>query len=159
MLQFDRRWNYPGCIRAVDGKHIRIQKPSGRGSLFYNYKLLKHYCSLVLMAVVNGNYKFLYVDVGAEGRSADGGTWGNCDFKKAIDAARLNIPPGVRLHGNKNISCHFVGNDVFSLTTHMLKPFPHRFLTEQEKVFNNRLSRARRVMENFLELWRQNFKS
>ncbi|KAJ8873423.1 hypothetical protein PR048_024240 [Dryococelus australis] len=31
-------WNMPNCIGFVDGKHIRIQCPSKRGSSFYNYK-------------------------------------------------------------------------------------------------------------------------
>ncbi|XP_040205932.1 protein ANTAGONIST OF LIKE HETEROCHROMATIN PROTEIN 1-like [Rana temporaria] len=29
--------NFPNCIGAVDGKHIRIKKPAHSGSSFYNY--------------------------------------------------------------------------------------------------------------------------
>lgn len=36
----------------MDGKHIIIEKPSGSGSLFYNYKGT---FSVVLFAIVNEN--------------------------------------------------------------------------------------------------------
>ena len=32
------------------------------------------------MALVDGNYCYIHVDVGAEGKWVNGGVWGNCDF-------------------------------------------------------------------------------
>jgi hypothetical protein len=40
---------FPNCVGAVDGKHIRIKMPSGSGSLFYNYR---HF-SVLLSALVD----------------------------------------------------------------------------------------------------------
>jgi len=37
-LDFERRVNFPHCLGAVDGKHIRVIKPEQSGSMFYNYK-------------------------------------------------------------------------------------------------------------------------
>ena len=66
---FNTKWNYPNALGAIDGKHIMIEKPSGGGSIYYNYK---HHHSIVLMAIVGPNYECLYADVGATGRCSDG---------------------------------------------------------------------------------------
>ena len=50
---FYRRTQFPNCIGAVDGKHIRIKVPTGSGSLFYSYK---HFFSILLLALVDANY-------------------------------------------------------------------------------------------------------
>ena len=50
---FRRRWNIP---HDLDGKHIPIRCPRWRGSLYHNYKVFH---SIVLLALVDGNYKFL----------------------------------------------------------------------------------------------------
>ena len=65
---FYQRTNFPHCIGAIDGKHIRICKPNKTGSQFFNYK---SYFSIVLMALVDADYNFICVDVGAFGASSD----------------------------------------------------------------------------------------
>jgi hypothetical protein len=32
------RWQYPNALRAMDGKHLVLEKPGGSGSKFFNYK-------------------------------------------------------------------------------------------------------------------------
>lgn len=53
---FDALWQFP----AIDGKHVVIDKPANSGSLFYNYKKDS---SVVLLAVVDANYKFMLMSV------------------------------------------------------------------------------------------------
>lgn len=45
----------------MDGKHILVKKPPNTGSYYYNYKGT---FSVVLFAIVNANYEFLYVHNG-----------------------------------------------------------------------------------------------
>ena len=52
-------------------ENIVIKPPPNSGSYYFNYK---HSFSIVL-AVVDADYKFIYIDVGCNGRVADGGVF------------------------------------------------------------------------------------
>jgi hypothetical protein len=61
----------------------------------------------------------------------------------------MGLPPPEPLPNDDIAIPYFlIGDDAFALRTYMLKPFAHCFLTHEERIFNYRLSRARRVVEN-----------
>jgi len=65
MQDFFTLSNSPNCCGAVEGKHIFIRCPSKTVYEFYNYK--KDY-SAILLAIADANYKYIYIDVGTNGR-------------------------------------------------------------------------------------------
>lgn len=145
---FQQRWNMPHVLGAVDGKHIRIRCPRSSGSLYFNYK---GYFSVVLMAVVDHDYRFIFVDVGAEGRASDSRIWRQSQFFHDIDSEAnvLDLPQPAVIPGIRGpIPYYFVADDAFALGIHMLKPFPGARLSYCQRVFNYRLSRCRRIVEN-----------
>lgn len=143
---FNESWNMPHVLGAMDGKHIVFQAPRSSGSTFYNYKG-QH--SIVLLAVVDAKYRFLYIDVGVNGRVSDGGVFKQSDLAKAIELNTLNIPRECPLPSRElPVPFVFVADAAFPLSQNILKPFPLRNLTYQQRIFNYRLSRARRVVEN-----------
>ena len=80
------RWQFPNGIGAADGKHIAIKHPKDPGSEYYNYK---GFFSIVLLAVVDYDYRFLYVDAGCQGRISDGGVYRNSSFYGALQDGSL----------------------------------------------------------------------
>lgn len=58
------------------------------GSEFYNYK---GFFSIVLFALVDANYNFLFVDIGCQGRISDGGVFRNTTLFKRLNDGSLNI--------------------------------------------------------------------
>lgn len=144
---FEEKWNYPCCVGAIDGKHIAVKQPENTGSEFFNYK---HYFSVLLLAVCDANYRFIYVDVGASGRAGDAGVFNDSSLNSALVNNSLNLPPPRSLPGitESKIQYHLVGDDAFCQTLTMMKPYPHRNLDAGKRVYNYRLSRARRVVEN-----------
>ena len=143
---FCQRWQFPNCLGALDGKHVRLCAPPKSGSYYYNYK---GFFSLIMLAIVDANYEFLYIDVGAEGRAGDARVWNDSDFNHALHQGLLNIPQDNRLPGSEKIVPYIlVGDEAFRLTTHLMKPFARRNLSDRDLIFNYRLSRARRVVEN-----------
>ena len=145
---FEERWNFPHAIGAIDGKHIRIRNPPHSGSQYFNYK---RFFSVVMLAVVDSDYKFMYVDVGAVGAESDAGIFAQSQLASLLENHQANFPPAEPLQGEPSGNpCPYflLGDDAFALREWMMKPFPSRGLTVAERVFNYRQSRARRVVEN-----------
>jgi len=143
---FSKRWNFQHCLGALDGKHIAIRCPKKAGSVYYNYK---GYHSIILMALVDADYKFTWIEVGCNGSAGDAQVFNNGELKEAIEAGTLNFPPPDPIpNDDKDMPYFLVGDDAFALRTWLMKPFSLRNLTRGQRIFNYRLSRARRIVEN-----------
>lgn len=102
------------------------------------------------MAVVDANYYFIFADVGCQGRISDGGVFRNTSFYQKLQNNELNLPNDQSLPGRQqNIPFVFVADDAFPLQRHIMKPYSGAHAKGSEKrIYNYRLSRARRVVEN-----------
>lgn len=131
----------------MDGKHFRIRAPNKSGSLYFNYK---KYFSIVLLAVADAKYRFVIVDVGAYGKNSDGGILQHSKLVSKLQNDTLNIPPNEYLPDTtQELPYVFVADEAFPLTKNIMRPYPANQLADQEKrVFNYRLSRARRIVES-----------
>nr|CAH7742339.1 unnamed protein product [Callosobruchus chinensis] len=118
---FRTKWNYPNCVGAIDGKHVVFEKPPNTGSQFYNYK--KEF-SIVLLALVDGDYRFITVDVGGYGRNSDG------------------------------------GDEAFPLLRNVMRPYPGAQTgnNQENRIYNYRHCRARRVSENAFGIMTKKFR-
>ena len=144
---FEETWDLPHVIGAIDGKHIRMQCPQFTGTQYYNYK---GFFSLVLMAICDANYCFTMFDVGQFGSNNDSGVLANSSMGMHFDSDTLNVPKERFLNENIGTLPYFlVGDEIFPLKTWLMRPYPGGDLKcEKKKVYNYRMSRARRVIEN-----------
>ena len=88
--QFDHRWQFPHAIGSIDGKHIAVKCPPNSGSSYYNYK---GFFSILLIAVVDADYQFIYCDVGATGCGSDGGVFAETSLKHALENGTIRLTP------------------------------------------------------------------
>uniref|UniRef100_A0A2S2R443 DDE Tnp4 domain-containing protein n=1 Tax=Sipha flava TaxID=143950 RepID=A0A2S2R443_9HEMI len=101
------------------------------------------------MAVVDANYEILMADEGKNGRISDGGVIKNTSFYNSLIKGELNIPPPERLPGsNKTAPYVFISDEAFQLTNNFMKPYALSVLNNERRIYNYRLSKARRVVEN-----------
>ena len=143
---FENRWNFPHAVGAIDGKHVVMYAPARAASAYYNYKGTH---SIVLMGVCDANYRFIMVDIGDTGRQSDGSIYNNGNIGYAIENNLLGIPKDSRLKNSSRILPYvFVADDAFGLKRHMMKPYSSSNLGTEKLIFNYRLSRARRIIEN-----------
>lgn len=148
--EFNDLWNFPNCMGAIDGKHIAIQAPPDSGSLYYNYK---NFFSIILLAICDAKYRFLSVDIGSPGRESDGGVFKRSAIGKKLEHGQFGVPSARKLPHSSTLSCNFifVGDEAFPLKPYLLRPYPGRGrekLSPKIIIFNYRLSRARRTIEN-----------
>lgn len=142
---FLEHWNFPNCCGAVDGKHVRLKAPANSGSLYYNYK---NFFSSVLLAVVDSNYKFIAVDIGVPGSQSDSGILESSSMGDMFGANGILPKPSI-VHGfSKELPHVIIGDEGFGLKPWLMRPFSKRTLDPRSMIFNYRLSRARRVVEN-----------
>ncbi|XP_063230841.1 uncharacterized protein LOC134535573 [Bacillus rossius redtenbacheri] len=143
---FDRKANFPHCLGAIDGKHIRVIQPKQSGSLYYNYK---KFFSIVLLAVCDADYMFTYVHIGLYGRTNDSSIFKQTQlYKRMVDGTlRIPVPAQISRTVNEIVPFLFIGDEAFGLSENMLRPYGGRNLSQKKKIFNYRLSRSRRYIE------------
>ncbi|XP_034245542.1 protein ALP1-like [Thrips palmi] len=146
--EFWELWNFPNCLGAVDGKHVEIICPPNAGSVTFNNHYSSH--STVLMAMCDAKYRFTYVDLGSYGSQSDSSIFMNSQFGRDLLEGNLDLPPEQPMPFTREP--HFphwmVADQAFPLSENILRPYPGKSLTEEQRVFNYRLSRARRCIEN-----------
>ncbi|CAK1603779.1 unnamed protein product [Parnassius mnemosyne] len=91
---YSDKWQFPYCVGSLDGKHVMLFCPNNAGTSFYNYKG-RH--SVVLLALVDANYKFIAVEVGAFGRNSDGGVFTESKLGTSMATDTADIPTDTSL--------------------------------------------------------------
>jgi hypothetical protein len=144
--KFARRWNVPHACGALDGKHVAIRKPNSTGSLYYNYK---GFFSVVMLGLVDADYKFIWLDVGGFGHQSDAQIFNESELKECLVDRSINLPaPDELPHDDQRTPYFILADDAFGLRSYLMKPYSQRHLSTMQRIYNYRISRGRRIIEN-----------
>ena len=156
-----QRWHFPNCFAADDGKHIQLMHPHNSGFWYINYS---ECFSIVLMALADYDYKFLFVDIGWKVCISDGRHFRNCDFYGALVCNELKLPLPTEVpplnpgwNSTEPVPFVFVGDNAFPQTNFCMKSYPLTVLTEEERLFNFRLSHFKCISKNAFRIWSNTF--
>lgn len=144
LRQFEAVLGFPQGVGALDGCHLEVCPPQAHASDYHNYK---GWYSVILLAVADHTYKFLYTNAGAPGRNHDSNVFRRSRLPRTLAselfAMEAKVVEGV------NVCPVLLGDQAFPLQFHLMKPFPRPGPAgSPSQVYNYRLSSARRVVEN-----------
>ena len=143
---FKKNANFPHCIGAIDGKHIRLIRPNETGTMHFNYK---KFFSIVLLAAVDANYRFIFVNIGSYGKCSDSNIFQECNLWQKVQDKSIDLPAPELLEGetSNKLPYVFVADEAFALSPNLLRPYGGDDLSSEKRIFNYRLTRARRYVE------------
>lgn len=92
--------------------------------------------------------------------NSDGGIFNECEIGINLNNNGLNLTEEQKNLPGSNLKTYtyFVADDAFKLSKNIMKPYSSKDLTYKQKIFNYRISRARRTVESafgiFSQKWR-----
>jgi hypothetical protein len=106
----------------------------------------KDYFSVVLLAVVDSEYCFTFVDIGVYSKDCDSAIFKETSFWKLLEKDSLNLPSLNPLNGTvqPNVLYVILGDEAFALQNSLLRPSSGTHLDMKRRVFNCCLSQVRR---------------
>ena len=157
MNVMNAEWQFKFAFAACDGSHLRIKCPGGGAESRKSYFNFKGFYSIVLMALVDAKYRFMWASVGMPGNTHDSTNFqstrlwhdvinGDILPHKAQISSGLEVPPLILTDG------------AFPFRTWFMKPYGNAVLTADQRYFNYRLSRARMVVEGSFGLLKSRFR-
>ena len=146
MVEMESRWQFPCCFGAIDGCHVPIKCPAGGRESNKEYHNFKNFYSVVLMAIVDSQYRFTWASCGFPGNSHDSLIFQSTNLYSEIVKGNV-IPSIAKKEGDVEIPPVILGDSAFPFKTWLLKPYTNAVLSADQRYFNYRLSRARMVTE------------
>ncbi|CAF1039448.1 unnamed protein product, partial [Rotaria sordida] len=154
MNGFLTKFGYPLCLGSLDGTHIQIKPPIGAEPDYYNYK---KFHSVIMLAAVNSNLMFTYINVGAPGRCNDSSVYSRSTLYDVIQNSIYK--KYYLIENNVTIYAHLIADSAFPLDATLIKPYIEKpNMSRKECMFNYRLSRARSTVERAFGIMKNRFR-
>ena len=86
---------FASMLPSRNGKHVAIKKPPHSGAAYINYK---GFFSIVLLALVDANYRFLWADVGGVCSQCDAQIHNASELAEVLQNGEINLPDDEYFH-------------------------------------------------------------
>ncbi|KAM5141062.1 uncharacterized protein ACMZJ9_014833 isoform 2-T2 [Mantella aurantiaca] len=138
--EFWEKTQFPNCIAALEGRHIRVQMPPSLGLTDF---------SIALLGLVDVHCRFVAIDVGAYGSAGDPRVFMESTMGRRLHEGHLRIPPAGPLPSTSQpyLPKVIAADEAFGLMENLMCPYSGPALAHKQKIFNYRLSRAHRMAE------------
>ena len=146
LIEMEAEWQFKFAFAAIDGSHLPIKCPSGVSEAMKQYHNFKKFYSVVLLALVDAKYRFIWAALGAPGNTHDSTCFQSTSLWENITNNRV-LPQKFQVVDNVHVPPMILGHGAFPMKSWICKPYGDAVLTEENRYFNYRLSRARMVSE------------
>lgn len=146
-LDMEQLWQFPLAFSALDGCHIPIKMPSGGPESAKEYHNFKNFYSIVLMGMVDAKMRFIWASVGCPGSNHDSIIFRSTDLHQKIMENNI-LPAYTKLIEDVQVPFIILADSAFPHLPCIQKPYTNAVLSEKQRYFNYRLSRARMVVES-----------
>ena len=105
--------------------------------------------------------KFLCIDVGSDSSSNDASIYNGSELKEGLEIPNnpFHLPEDKPLPGDEVPVPYFIiGDNAFGINETLINPFSIRYMDYYERIFNYRLSRARRIAEKAFAILAHKFR-
>lgn len=149
MLDMEEMWQFPYCWSAIDGCHIPIKCPPGGLESCKEYHNFKNFYSIVMMAMVDSNCRFVWGSCGFPGNSHDAIIFQSTQLWSDIKESNV-IPQITKNLNGVLVPPLVIGDSAFPFQPWLMKPYGNAVLTLKQRYFNYRLSRARWLLKSVM---------
>lgn len=153
--EYEKKWDFPNCLGSIDGRHILLQVAR------MNTVSTTRPNTIALLAIVDANYNFSYVNVNYKGYLPCTNVFQKCGLYEELKIGTFKIPQprSLKKSSKKKMPYMFITNEACNLSKYTIKPFESLPAEPKlKRIFNYRLSRAGRTADNALGLLASVFK-
>ena len=144
MAKFEAKSHLKMCAGSLDGTFMKIRKPHQWGDAYWCYK---NYCAITILAVVDADGLFTYVDAGRAGSLGDAFTYNHSGLKARIETGDWLNERHSQVVNGRRVRPYLVADSVFALSSTVIKGYDHPPAPGHQRSFNAAVVKARRVVE------------